>query len=68
MKVTLTVTMEIDGDDAPAAAQKLDELLPDANGLIAAGMAAVVVRNLARCGMAASYPNGWRVKGVEVHQ
>lgn len=68
MTVVLTVSIELCGDQAPAAAAKVAELLPDRNGLVAAGIAAVVVRNLARCGMAAGYPHGWRIEGVEVHQ
>ena len=67
MKVTLTVHLDIDGDDADAAVQKLDELLPDANGLVAAGVAGVIMRNLIRCGMVA-YPHGWNVASVEVHR
>ena len=66
MTLVLTVTLELGGDQAPAAAAKVAELLPDRNGLVAAGVAAVVVRNLVACGMAPGYPDGWRVEGVEV--
>jgi hypothetical protein len=66
VKVVLTITMEIDGDDANAVVQKIDHLLPDTNGLIAAGMAAALVRNLTRCGMAAGYPRGWNIAASSV--
>ena len=66
MTLVLTVTLELGGVQAQDAAAKVAELLPQRNGLLAAGVAGVVVRNLVYCGMAAGYPNGWRVEGVEV--
>ena len=42
MIVVLTATLEIGGDQAPAAAAKIAELLPDHNGLVASGFAGVV--------------------------
>ena len=66
MTVVLTVVLELGGDQAQDAAAKVAELLPDRNGLVAAGFAGVVVRNLSRCGLAAGFPDGWFVEGVEV--
>ena len=66
MTVVLTATLEIGGDQAPAAAAKIAELLPDHNGLVASGFASVVVRRLVACGLASGFPNGWRIDGVEV--
>lgn len=66
MTITLTVTVDIDGPDADAAAQKIGELLPDRNGLVAGGIAAVIVRRLCACGLAGGYPAGWHVANVEV--
>ena len=66
MTVVLTVVLELGGDQAQDAAAKVAELLPDRNGLIAAGFAAALVRNLVSCGLAAGFPDGWFVEGVEV--
>ena len=66
MRTTLTITVDIDGDNPDAAARKIGELLPDVNGLFAAGVAAVIVRRLCQTGLAGGYPNGWRIGSVEV--
>ena len=66
MTLVLTVTLELGGDQAPAAAAKVTELLPDHNGLVASGFAGVVVRRLVACGLASGFPRGWRFEGVEV--
>lgn len=66
MTLVLTVTLELGGDQAPAAAAKVAELLPDHNGLVASGFASVLVRRLVACGLAAGHPDGWRFEGVEV--
>ena len=66
MTLVLTVTLELGGDQAPAAAAKVAELLPDHNGLVASGFAGVVVRRLVACGLAAGFPRGWRIDNVEV--
>ena len=64
--MTLTVTVEIGGDQAPAAAAKIAELLPDHNGLVASGVAGVLVRRLCRCGLVAGWPQGWHIDSLEV--
>ena len=66
MTITLTVTVDLAGDNPSDAAQKVAELLPDRNGLIAGGIAAVIVRRLCACGLAGGYPAGWNVANVEV--
>jgi hypothetical protein len=66
--IHLIVTVEIDGDRADDAARKVDELLPDRNGLVAGGIAAVIVRRLCACGLAGGYPAGWQIANVEVRQ
>ena len=66
MTITLTVEVTIDGPSADDAARKIDELLPDHNGLIAGGIAAVIVRRLCACGLAGGFPDGWRVADVGV--
>lgn len=64
--VVLTVTVEIGGDQAPDAAAKIAELLPDRNGLVASGMAGVLVRRLCSCGLVAGWPQGWHIDSLEV--
>ena len=64
--ITLTVTVEIGGDHAQDAAAKIAELLPDRNGLFAAGIAGVVVRRLCACGLVAGFPAGWHIDSLEV--
>ena len=64
--ITLTVTLEIGGNNAAAAIAKIDELLPDRNGLVAAGIAGVVVRRLCRCGLIGSHPDGWHIDNADV--
>jgi hypothetical protein len=64
--ITLTVTVEICGDQAQDAADKLTSMLPDRNGLIASGMAGIVLRRLCATGMVGGWPNGWRIEAAEV--
>lgn len=64
--ITLTVTIEIGGDQAQDAAAKIAELLPDRNGLVASGIAGVLVRRLCACGLVAGYPQGWHIDSLEV--
>ena len=64
--ITLTVTVEIGGDQAQDAAAKIADLLPDRNGLLASGMAGIVLRRLCTTGMVAGWPNGWRIEAAEV--
>ena len=66
MTIVLTVVLELGGDQAQDAAAKVAELLPDHNGLVASGFAGVIVRRLVACGLAAGFPDGWRVDNVEV--
>ena len=63
--ITLAVALEIGGNNAAAAIAKIDELLPDRNGLVAAGIAGVIVRRLCACGLT-SHPDGWHIDNAEV--
>lgn len=66
MTIVLTVTVEIGGDQAQDASAKITELLPERNGLVASGMAGVLVRRLCRCGLVARWPQGWHIDSLEV--
>ncbi|MBP8291827.1 MAG: hypothetical protein KAX65_03570 [Caldilineaceae bacterium] len=64
--ITLTVTVDLGGDQAQDAAAKIADLLPDRNGLLASGIAGIVLRRLCATGMVAGYPAGWRIEAAEV--
>ena len=66
MIITMTVTVEIDGDLAQVAAAKIAELLPDRNGVFAYAILGVVVRRLCACGLMTEHPHGWDITAVEV--
>lgn len=64
--VTMTVTVEIEGAEAPDAAAKIAGMLPDRDGLFASGVAGIVVRRLCATDMVGGWPAGWRIASAEV--